>query len=83
MVGLASDLNMQTTAEGVETQEELQLIRDVIALNKPFVFTIFGSPYLLTQVPECAAVLDKYRKGESPATVYPDAEKAKLSDTGK
>jgi EAL domain-containing protein (putative c-di-GMP-specific phosphodiesterase class I) len=27
MVGLASDLNMQTTAEGVETQEELTLVR--------------------------------------------------------
>ena len=29
MVGLASDLKMQTTAEGVETQEELQLIRSL------------------------------------------------------
>ena len=29
MVGLASDLKMQTTAEGVETQEELQLVRDL------------------------------------------------------
>lgn len=27
MVGLAADLNMQTTAEGVETQEELGLVR--------------------------------------------------------
>jgi diguanylate cyclase (GGDEF)-like protein/PAS domain S-box-containing protein len=27
MVGLGSDLNMQTTAEGVETAEELQLVR--------------------------------------------------------
>jgi len=27
MVGLASDLKMQTTAEGVETQEELMLVR--------------------------------------------------------
>jgi pilus assembly protein CpaD len=26
---------------------------------------------------------EKYRKGEPTATTYPDAEKAKLSDTGK
>jgi pilus assembly protein CpaD len=26
---------------------------------------------------------DKYRKGDSTATIYPEAEKAKLSDTGK
>src|SRR5437763_12966388 len=29
MVGLASDLNMQTTAEGVETHEELALVRSL------------------------------------------------------
>ncbi|HEY1143505.1 MAG TPA: EAL domain-containing protein [Sphingomicrobium sp.] len=29
MIGLASDLQMQTTAEGVETQEELQLVRNL------------------------------------------------------
>jgi pilus assembly protein CpaD len=28
-------------------------------------------------------VLDKYHRGESPATVYPDADKAKISDLGK
>ena len=28
-------------------------------------------------------VLDKYRKGESPATTYPDANKGKISDFGK
>ena len=26
---------------------------------------------------------DKYRKGNTSATIYPEAEKAKLSDTGK
>jgi pilus assembly protein CpaD len=26
---------------------------------------------------------DKYRKGNSTTTVYPEADKAKLSDTGK
>jgi len=29
------------------------------------------------------AAFEKYRKGESTATTYPEAEKAKLSDTGK
>ena len=29
MVGLASDLKMQTTAEGVETQDELMLVRNL------------------------------------------------------
>jgi pilus assembly protein CpaD len=28
-------------------------------------------------------VFEKYRKGESPATVYPDLDKAKISDLGK
>ena len=28
-------------------------------------------------------VLDKYRRGESPATVYPDSDKSKISDVGK
>ncbi len=28
-------------------------------------------------------VLDKYHRGESPATVYPDGEKAKISEVGK
>jgi pilus assembly protein CpaD len=29
------------------------------------------------------ASFGKYRKGESTATIYPESEKAKLSDTGK
>src|SRR5881275_1101602 len=42
MVGLASDLKMQTTAEGVETQEELQLIRTLsCSLVQGY---IFGKP---------------------------------------
>ena len=28
-------------------------------------------------------VFEKYRKGESPATVYPDLDKAKISEIGK
>ena len=42
MVGMASDLNMQTTAEGVETQEELQLVRNLgCSLVQGY---IFGKP---------------------------------------
>jgi EAL domain-containing protein (putative c-di-GMP-specific phosphodiesterase class I) len=42
MVGLASDLKMQTTAEGVETQDELQLVRDLgCSLVQGY---IFGKP---------------------------------------
>ena len=42
MVGLASDLKMQTTAEGVETQEELLLVRNLgCSLVQGF---IFGKP---------------------------------------
>ena len=42
MVGLASDLSMQTTAEGVETQDELLLIRELgCSLVQGY---IFGKP---------------------------------------
>jgi diguanylate cyclase (GGDEF)-like protein/PAS domain S-box-containing protein len=42
MVGLASDLQMQTTAEGVETQEELTLVRNLgCSLIQGY---IFGKP---------------------------------------
>jgi diguanylate cyclase (GGDEF)-like protein/PAS domain S-box-containing protein len=42
MVGMASDLKMQTTAEGVETQEELQLVRNLgCSLVQGY---IFGKP---------------------------------------
>ena len=42
MVGLASDLKMETTAEGVETAEELQLVRDLgCSLVQGY---IFGKP---------------------------------------
>ncbi|WP_315721177.1 MULTISPECIES: CpaD family pilus assembly protein [unclassified Bradyrhizobium] len=33
--------------------------------------------------PRRSALFEKYRKGESTAITYPDADKAKLSDTGK
>jgi len=28
-------------------------------------------------------VIDKYRKGENPATIYPNANDGKISDVGK
>jgi diguanylate cyclase (GGDEF)-like protein len=52
MVGLASDLKMRTIAEGVETQEELQLVRD---LGCPLVQGyIFGKPMPAEEARELA-----------------------------
>ena len=62
MVGLASDLKMQTTAEGVETPEELQLVRNLgCSLVQGY---IFGKP----MPPEEA--LELARKG---AATLPEA----------
>ena len=62
MVGLASDLKMQTTAEGVETQDELQLVRDLgCSLIQGY---IFGKPMPAEEAHDLAA------KG---AIVRPDA----------
>jgi pilus assembly protein CpaD len=33
--------------------------------------------------PRRSALFEKYRKGEPTAITYPEADKAKLSDTGK
>jgi len=53
MVGLASDLKMQTTAEGVETEEELQLVRDLgCSLVQGY---IFGKPMPADQARELAS----------------------------
>ena len=53
MVGLASDLKMETTAEGVETQEELQLVRDLgCSLVQGY---IFGKPMPAEEARELAA----------------------------
>ena len=41
-------------------KEEQQLLTDLMKLKKPFVFTIFGSPYLLTQVPDLPTYLVAY-----------------------
>ena len=52
MVGLAADLKMQTTAEGVETQEELQLVRDLgCSLVQGY---IFGKPMAAEEALELA-----------------------------
>ena len=62
MVGLASDLEMQTTAEGVETQEELYLIRNLgCSLIQGY---YFGKPMSAEEARELAS------KG---AVVRPDA----------
>ena len=53
MVGLASDLNMQTTAEGVETQDELLLVRNLgCSLVQGY---IFGKPMPAEEALELAA----------------------------
>jgi predicted signal transduction protein with EAL and GGDEF domain len=61
MVGLASDLKMQTTAEGVETHEELQLVRNLgCSLVQGY---IFGKP----MAPEEAIELAKKGAATLPA----------------
>jgi hypothetical protein len=53
MVGLASDLQMQTTAEGVETQDELALVRSLgCSLVQGY---IFGKPMPAEEARELAA----------------------------
>ena len=53
MVGLASDLKMQTTAEGVETQDELALVRNLgCSLVQGY---IFGKPMPAEEARELAA----------------------------
>jgi EAL domain-containing protein (putative c-di-GMP-specific phosphodiesterase class I) len=53
MVGLASDLKMQTTAEGVETHEELALVRSLgCSLVQGY---IFGKPMPAEEAAELAA----------------------------
>ena len=62
MVGLASDLKMQTTAEGVETQEELMLVRSLgCSLVQGY---FFGKPMPAKEALELA------KKG---AIIRPDA----------
>jgi hypothetical protein len=65
MVALASDLKMQTTAEGVETHEELTLVRSLgCSLVQGY---IFGKP----MPPEEAAELAKKGAATLPAQLPP------------
>jgi hypothetical protein len=68
MVGLASDLKMQTTAEGVETQEELALVRNLqCSLVQGY---IFGKP----MPPEEALELAKKGSATLPPAPFPPRE---------
>jgi diguanylate cyclase (GGDEF)-like protein/PAS domain S-box-containing protein len=68
MVGLASDLKMQTTAEGVETQDELALVRNLgCSLVQGY---IFGRP----MPPEEALELAKKGAATLPTSQYPARE---------
>lgn len=42
------------------TPSEIALLRDLAAMNKPFVFTVFGSPYVLTHIPELPSYIVTY-----------------------
>lgn len=42
------------------TTSQLSLIRDLAASKKPFVFTIFGSPYVLTHIPDIPSYIVTY-----------------------
>jgi beta-N-acetylhexosaminidase len=51
------------------SQWQLELLRDLSQMEKPFVFTLFGSPYLLSFVPELPTYILTYE-------YYPEAERA-------
>ncbi len=42
------------------TPGEMALLRDLAAMNKPFVFTVFGSPYVLTHIPDLPSYVVTY-----------------------
>ena len=42
------------------SQEQLRFLRDLSAVQKPFVFALFGSPYLLHHVPELPSYILTY-----------------------
>ena len=42
------------------SQEQLRFLRDLSAMQKPFVFALFGSPYLLHHVPELPSYILTY-----------------------
>ncbi len=51
------------------TEEQLDLLRFLSKLERPFVFTLFGSPYVLAFVPELPTYILTYE-------YYPEAERA-------
>lgn len=53
------------------TEEQLALLRALSKSEKPFVFTLFGSPYVLSFVPELPTYILTYE-------YYPEAERAAL-----
>jgi beta-N-acetylhexosaminidase len=42
------------------TANEMALLRDLEGMKKPFVFTVFGSPYVLTHIPELPSYIVTY-----------------------
>ena len=50
------------------SQWQLELLRDLSKLDRPFVFALFGSPYLLSFVPELPAYALAFED-------YPEAER--------
>ena len=42
------------------TPSEMALLRDLAGMKKPFVFTVFGSPYVLTHIPELPSYIVTY-----------------------
>jgi beta-N-acetylhexosaminidase len=50
---------------------QMTLLRDLVAMKKPLVFTSFGSPYVLTHVPELPSYIVAY-------DTYPGAESAAI-----
>ncbi len=53
------------------SQGQLRLLRELSEMDKPLVFTQFGSPYLLSFVPELPVYILTYE-------YYPEAERAAL-----
>jgi len=41
-------------------RDEIALIKDLAAMKKPFVFTVFGSPYVLTFLPDVPSYIVTY-----------------------
>lgn len=51
------------------TKQQTELLKQLSAINKPFVFALFGSPYLLHHIPELPSYMLTY-------DIHPGAEMA-------